>query len=258
MFFAAAAYTGWVAWDVHSSGQDGALAGAQTRSSTPSPSVEVAAPETVATPPSLGPFRKAASVADTILVIGDSTGAGSGAWVDLVARDLGDQHHVTLHAWQETPGQFEVPTTYGGPGGQVDVWNLSYPGIEADYADHLGDVPQPDVVLLDIGHDRSRRAAARAALTTLEAVGERWGDVPTAVVLQNPSAADEELQQRQAVRRLTRFAAEYGDPVIDVYSAFQQAEPGRTLVDGGSRPTQAGQRLWADVVDDALGVTGSE
>ena len=163
-----------------------------------------------------------------------------------------------MHEWDETSGQFaEVPTSYGDTGPTLDVWNLSYHGVAPDYAEHLDAVPAPDAVLLDIGHDRGPRELARAATVTLDAVGARWGDLPTAVVLQNPSVLDEEHRQRRGVQRLTRFAAEYGDPVIDVYAAFEQADPGLTFVTADSRPTDAGSRLWADVVDRALGVTTS-
>jgi hypothetical protein len=256
VLFAVAVYTGWVAWDVHDAGSDTVDAsggGSSSRSS-----VEVAAPESRITPPSLRPFRVAARKARTILVIGDSTGAGPGAWVDLVAQDLGDHRRVTLHEWDETIGQFaDVPTSYGESGRRLDVWNLSYHGVDPDYAEHLDALPAPDVVLLDIGHDRTRRALARAATVTLDGLGARWGDVPTAVVLQNPSVQDLEPQQRRGVQRLTRLAAEYADPVIDVYAAFEKAEPGQALVTDDSRPTVTGFRLWADVVDRALGVTTS-
>ena len=258
VFFAVAVYTGWVAWDVHDASSETVDASLGGSSSSPSPSVQVAAPEAPMTPPPLRPFRAASRSAGTVLVIGDSTGAGPGAWVDLVAQDLGEQHQVALHEWDESNGQFaDAPTSYGETGPRLDVWNLSYHGVDPDYAEHLDAVPPPDIVLLDIGHDRSPRELARTASVTLDAVGARWGDVPTAVVLQNPSVLDEEQQQRRGVKRLTRFAAEYGDPVIDVYAAFERADPGLTFVTADSRPTEAGSRLWADVVGRAMGVTTS-
>jgi hypothetical protein len=257
LFFVVALYTGWVAWDFHDSSADDGTASAP-RSSSPTPSVDVAAPEAPATPPPLGPFSDAASTASTILVIGDSTGAGQGAWVDLVAQDLGNQSRVALHEWDETSSQFaEQPTSYGDLGRRVDLWNLSVKGIDRDYGDFLDTVPAPDAVLVDIGHDRGPRALTRAATATLDALGARWGDVPTAFVLQNPSVLDERSQQRRGVHKLTRLAGEYAEPVIDVYTAFEQDTSGETLVADDSRPTDAGSRLWADVVDDALGVTTS-
>ena len=255
VFVAAVGYASWVAWDVTGSGPDTASVEALPTT----PSEQVAAPDEAVEPPPLGPFRAAASRASSILVVGDSTGAGTGAWVDLVAQDLGAERVVTLHQWDEQAEEFPDETSsYGDEGRQLDLWNLSYRGVDPDYPEHLGDLPRPDVVLLDIGHDRSPRAAARAATVTVDAISERWGDVPTAVILQNPSVEDEATQQRRAVRRLTRFAAEYGDPVIDVYTAFQRADPDQTLVDDDSRPTDDGFRLWADEVDRALGVTTSE
>ena len=261
MFLIVVAYTAWVAWDVHDSRSDQLAAPSRARAATPSASasVQVAAPGEPTTPPPLDPFRAAASTATNILVVGDSTGAGTGEWVDLVARDLGDHSRVSLHQWDEAAAQFDqVPTSYGDIGRRVDVWNLSYQGVAPDYPEHLDTLPPPDVVLLNIGHDRSAGAAGRAVTVTVDAIGERWGDVPTAFVLQNPSLGNEEAQQRRAVRRLTKLATEYGDPVIDVYAAFEQSGPGPTLVTAESRPTDAGSRIWADVVDRALGIPTSE
>jgi hypothetical protein len=255
VFLAVVAYTAWVAWDVRSSRSDPQASSSHSRASTPTASVQVEAPDSATAAPPLGPFRAVASKANAILVIGDSTGAGPGAWVDLVAQDLGEANLVKLHQWDEAADEFaKVPTSYGEVGTRVDIWNLSYRGVEPDYPDHLDGLTPPDVVLLDIGHDRGPGAVQRAVTVTMDAVGERWGDVPTAFVLQNPSVAADSAQQRRAVRRLTRLAAEYAEPVIDVYSAFEQAGPGQALVTAESRPTDAGSRLWADVVDRALGV----
>src|SRR4051794_10061933 len=78
------AYTGWVAWDVRTDRPAAAPRTSSAQPGTPTPSVQVAAPGVPSGPPSLDDFRTAASTARTILVIGDSTGAGRGAWVDLV------------------------------------------------------------------------------------------------------------------------------------------------------------------------------
>ena len=178
----AVVYTGWVIKDVSTSGPDEGsdlsrrCPRARRRRSRwrrrrhrPSPA-------------DLEPFTDAASEARTILVIGDSTGVGPGAWVDLVAQDLGADRQVALHEWDEDFRQFDQEaTTYGEVGDPLDIWNLSYQGVDADYPERMGALPEPDVVLVNVGHDRSPRAVERAVLVTTEAVGERWGDVPTAL-----------------------------------------------------------------------------
>ena len=121
--------------------------------------------------------------------------------MDLVAENLGEARTVSLHSWDEAAEQFaEAPTTYGEAERRLDIWNLSYRGVAADYPEHLGDLPQPDVVLLNVGHDRSPRAVERAVAVTTDAIGERWGDVPIAFILQNPSVGDAEQPQDRAVR----------------------------------------------------------
>ena len=153
-----------------------------------------------------------------------------------------------------TSGQFDQEaTTYGEAGDPLDIWNLSYQGVDADYPERMGALPEPDVVLVNVGHDRSPRAVERAVLVTTEAVGERWGDVPTALILQNPSTGDDERQQARAMDRLTTVATETGYPVVDVYGAFEQADE-QALINDESRPTEEGSRLWADVVGEALAV----
>ncbi|MET0837702.1 MAG: SGNH/GDSL hydrolase family protein [Marmoricola sp.] len=248
-----AVYTGWVIKDV-SSEPDVPAELAEAVPAGPSESVQVAPPEESTDPAPLRPFTEAALEARTILIVGDSTGAGPGSWVDLVAQNLSADRRVSLHGWDESSDRFdEDPATYGEAGRRLAIWNLSYQGIEADYPEHMSDLPQPEVVLFNIGHDRGPRAITRAVGATTDAIGERWGDLPVAFVLQNPSVGDEERQQDRAVRKLTELATQYDYPVIDVYSAFQRAGGEQELVTEESRPSADGAALWADVVTDALG-----
>ena len=146
----------------------------------------------------------------------------------------------------------EEGQSYGEGADRLDIWNLSYHGIEPDYPDHLDDLPRPDAVLVNIGHDRSAREASRAVVVTTEAIGTRWGDVPTALILQNPSTGDDERQQDRVIRRLTTVASEFGFPVIDVYGAFERGDV-EALIDDDSRPTEEGSRLWAETVEASVG-----
>ena len=168
-------------------------------------------------PPRLGPFRQAVTKSRTILVIGDSSGDERGEWVDLWAQDLASNRKVTYHQWDSFAGFTASPTVYGtsklyGSDKPMEIWNLSYQGVDADYAEKLIDVPvKPDAVILNVGHDRNRHQLRRTIGTTIDAVNQRWGEVPTALVLQEPSAGDEAQRQEAAVFRVRSLAIKYGD-----------------------------------------------
>ena len=125
-----------------------------------------------------------------MLVVGDGTGDEPGEWVDLVAQDLGAGRQVTLHRWDDAADAFAAPVVYG-TGKPLDLWNLSYPGTTPAYCQRLGEVgATPGAVIVSVGHDRDARAVTRTLTATTRAVTTRWDDLPTALVLQNPSTGD--------------------------------------------------------------------
>lgn len=246
-----AVYAAWVIRDVSAPAVTSSTSSGSP--SSPSPSVSVDPPQAPATPPGLGQFRKAAAKTKTLLVIGDSTGAGPGAWVDLLAQDLAKKRAVTLHQWDDLAQQFAPTPTVFGSGRALAIWNLSYPGVKADYAEHLDEVAdRPGAVILNIGHDRDRRALGRTVRTTTAGIDKRWGDVRIAWVLQNPSTGAAAKMQEAAVDRLTALATEKRVPVIDVHSEFRTRGNFARLLSDDSHPSVAGSRLWADVVGRAL------
>lgn len=205
------------------------------------------------TPPKLTKFRQAVAKTDNILVIGGSTGSDLGEWVDLWAQDMAKTHAVTLHQWNPGTGKFgEFPPIYGkGPG--LAVWNLSYPGLEADYAEKLANVAQkPGAVIINVGHDRDKASVRKAVRTTSKAIRKRWGRVPTALILQNPSTSDAAKQQETAVAYVKTLATKDQVPVIDIHAAFVKAGDVGSLLRDGAQPNNAGSRLWADALEKAL------
>ena len=242
VFVVAVGYTAWVAWDVTASGPDTASVEALPTT----PSEQVAAPDEAVEPPPLGPFRAAASSASTILVVGDSTGAGTGAWVDLVAQDLGAERVVTLHQWDEQAEEFpdgRRPTATGSPARHLEP---QLPGS------------RPRLSRAPGGPAAARRRAARHRPRPLSegrgarrnrdggrhrrAVGRRPDRLHPAEPVRG-GRGDAAAPSRAPAHR---FAAEYGDPVIDVYTAFQRlvllrhsstTSPGRPATASGSGPT---------------------
>ena len=215
-----------------------------TASATPEPT----------TPARIGPFRRAAARSTTLLVVGDGSGDDPGEWVDLLAQDLGAGRQVTLHGWDDATGAFAAPVVYG-TGKPLDVWNLSYPGTTPAYAARLDDVTAtPGAVVLSVGHDRDARSVNRVLTATRRAITATWDDLPTALVLQDPSTGRARKQQAQAVDAVRARAVRDRLPVIDVRSVFAGADsPGALLADA-SNPSAAGSRLWADTVGSALGL----
>ncbi len=161
---------------------------------------------------------------------------------------------MQLHQWDlGAPGFTGDPVVYGSGRPPMAIWNLSYPGVAADYAPKLEDVATaPDVALISIGHDRNRQAISRAIRTTSAAIERRWGDVPTAWVLQNPSVEPSAGQQETAVEVIRSLAVTEQVPVIDVHARFQRADNLQDLLVDDSRPNDAGSRVWADTVRRTL------
>lgn len=242
-------YAGWVIQHVGASpgarapGQRPALPGAGASGPTQEPRQ----------PASLEPIRKAIATRSDLLVIGDASGDEVGEWVDLWAQELGRRRQVTVHFWDGADGAgFSSPPAIYGVGRPLSIWNLSSAGTRVDFAGSLSQVPvKPGVVLLNLGHGREGRTLERAVQRTRIAVSRRWGRVPTAWVLQNPTTVAPRAQEA-AVGRLRSVAIEKRVPVIDVQAAFEDSPPLRALLTSGSFPNAAGSRVWADAVQAAL------
>jgi hypothetical protein len=243
-------------WLVRSAG--GSPPSLGTATSAPRVSSSASSPAPSSEPTRLGPFRKDVANSRTILVVGDSSGDEFGEWVDLWAQDLASNRKVTYHQWASGAGFTASPAVYGtsklhGSEKPMEIWNLSYQGVAADYAKNLSDVPvRPDTVILNIGHDRDRGLLDRTIRTTTDGVNVRWGDVPSALVLQNPSTGAEAKGQEEAVFEVRSLAMKYRMPVIDAHAAFLKAGDVKDLLVDGRRPNERGSRVWADAVAAAL------
>ena len=194
-----------------------------------------------------------------ISVLGDSTGNDPNEWVATWAEHLGETHRVTMHRWQGEQGRYNEARTlsYGTSGSPVVIWNISEPGATASYpADKLdaGQPEQPDVVILNFGHNNHKTNVGSQLGQVRQSLAKQWRtDLPTVVVLQNPGGNKHGAGQRETLVAVAQWAKEGRVPTINVASAFENAENQSLLMYDDIHPNAMGSRLWADVVEEALG-----
>ena len=180
-----------------------------------------------------------------VLVLGDSTGDGADEWVRLWAAD----EDLYVSNWQDG--------YYAGGGEQTRLWNASMQDeATADDAldqwSELQPESDPDVVLLNYGHYYDSGKQARKSLASLhEQIEEDLPDAAVVVVLQNPEAEDADAPVRKAIGKWAKGA---GLPTIDVAEAFEESDLlAEDLRLTEEQPSEAGQELWAETVQEALG-----
>lgn len=199
-----------------------------------------------------------------VLALGDSTGNDVGEWTFRWAQALAETRPTSIVPWNEwtEDGYIEpevlssavAPRADGVVLGEVVVWSGHQSGAPASYpANRIGAmVPeQPDLVVLNYGHNNTVRDVADELDRTLEALRAQVGDqVPVVVTLQQPQYADENAPVREAVQAWARAR---DLPVIDVAARFNERDdPGELLTDA-LHPNDEGSALWAQVVAEALG-----
>jgi len=180
-----------------------------------------------------------------VLVLGDSTGDGPDEWVRLWAQSEG----LYVSNWQDG--------YYAGAGDETGLWNASMQDeATADDAaenwDTVRPESDPDVVLLSYGHYYDSGDEATESLATLhEQLEEDLPDAAVLVVLQNPEADDADAPVREAIGQWAKGA---GLPTIDVAAAFEESDlPADDLRLTDTQPSEAGQELWVETVQDRLG-----
>lgn len=189
----------------------------------------------------------------TIAVLGDSTSNERSEWVHLWAAMLAEDRPVTISHWNESDG-----TTYNGPdvlsedgeGSEVTIWSGSIAGATAATAADLlpAILPErPDFVIYNYGHNSPVDEVADHFDALHAGIEDRYGDVPTIVILQNPQLDDRAADVREAVEA---WADDNGADVIDIAAVWPQAS-WPWLVDE-VHPSPQGQQLWAETVAEAL------
>ena len=180
-----------------------------------------------------------------VLVLGDSTGDGPDEWVRMWAESEG----LYVSNWQEG--------YYAGASEETRLWNASMQDeATADDALEQWDTVRPDndpdVVLLSYGHyDDSGDEATESLAKLHEQLEEDLPDAKVVVVLQNPEADDANAPVREAIGTWAKGA---GLPTIDVAAAFEESDlSADDLRLTEKQPSEAGQELWVETVQEALG-----
>ena len=218
---------------------------------TPMTSAPLPSPKSVA----LGEVDLARTDSVTISVLGDSTGNDATDWVILWAQHLAEDCKVVVHRWNATKQQYEKdPLLYGTGAKTVTISNASQPGADADFA--VGIVPtvqpkQPDLVIYNFGHNNTSLNVGPQLSATQNAVASQWGQIPSVVMVQNPGQHAHGLVQKETLIAVARWADANGEPPVVVRSAFEADLP-RLMLDD-VHPNQAGMKVWARVVEAAIG-----
>lgn len=213
-----------------------------------------------------GPLEQARAVLQreertVVLVLGDSTGNDRGEWTYRWAEALAGSRPTFIAPWNEwtEDGYVEAEALAGnGSGGEglgeILVLSGSQTGARAGYAApriELLTPEDPDLVILNLGHNNGVDDVTDGLQETVDALRSRVGDdVPVVVTLQQPQAGDQNAEVRQAV---ASWAQEQGLPTIDVASRFLAEGQPEALLTDAVHPNDAGSALWAEVVADTLG-----
>ncbi len=209
---------------------------------------------------SLASARKTLRTTSSMVVLSDSKGTDPSTWVVQWARMLAIDRRVAIRTWEPVEQKFAARrTVFGrGLGHRLVIWSMAQPGSTADFSViRLPLIPaaNPGLVVLDYGRNNSADHRITGSLARArEAVQARWGEVAQVFLLQNPGAGKFAALQEDNVAALRAWAAKEELPVIDVWSAFEEA-PGPTslLLADEENPNEAGSRRWAQVVARALG-----
>ena len=208
--------------------------------------------------PALAPARAVVTSAKPIVisVLGDSTSNARQEWVHRWALDLSADRPVTISHWNEaTQTGFVEPDelSNSGDGSPVTIWSGSQSGASAAYS--LGFLStlipeQPDLVLLNYGHNQTPESVSTDFPALLEALRATFGEVPVVVVLQQPQIDDANAQVRGLIEE---WADSEGLATIDVAAAFLATGDYTDLLSDELHPNDAGSRLWEQTVAVALG-----
>lgn len=211
---------------------------------------------------------RAAQEDATLLVLGDSTGAGITRWVYLLAQRLAalfPAYTVLYRAWNDTGQTYDAAVTLqtGTAGRTLTIYNGSVSGSISTYPQTRWATMAPvapQLVLVNFGHNNVGSTTYRAAHYGLtRQVQERWPSAGLVSIGQNPRAptdngsgfaadrANDLVRQRQVME----LCASEGYGFINVTQRFldDPAYATTLLHPDGLHPSDAGgSPAWADEV----------
>lgn len=199
----------------------------------------------------------------TLAVFGDSTGNADDEWVYLLAAQLSAKYDrpVVIHDWSVDANSYSGETPVGdGSNAPITIWNGSASGQSAGYSlSNFATIApqQPDLAIVSHGHNEtSVRQAIEEVDGLLRMVATAWPQRPAvALVLQSPRLDADAARQDQVVEALRARYTGGAVSLIDVHAAFRSRPSLPDLLSADLlHPNAAGEQLWAETVEAALGV----
>lgn len=201
-----------------------------------------------------------------ILILGDSTGNATDEWVYLWGTQLGADvptHTIRYRLFTDGSGWGSESSIDTGSGSKsIYIDNCSIPGanVHFPYGENRADIYSLsrtyDLVIFSFGHNDGTSANYAAVFAAYsEAVIEAKQMNPRAVIcatLQNPRT-DDTAHSFKVVQAWREIGELHGLGLINVHDVFNALGNPAGLYTDATHPNAAGMRVWASVVNQALG-----
>ncbi|MBW4094573.1 MAG: SGNH/GDSL hydrolase family protein [Acidobacteria bacterium] len=199
----------------------------------------------------------------TMQVVGDSTGAGPARWVHVLAARMSAKYDrpVELHEWANASNSYSAPTIVGiATGAPIVIWNGSASGKGTQYSldNWAAMVPtRPDIVVINHGLNMPDAPSAKAGVAAIISRALLQWPKPTAfaITIQSPRLDSGAATEDVVTAMLRQNWAAGPVAEIDVYKAFKETgSVAPLLVSDHLHPSSKGAEIWADTVQNALGL----
>jgi hypothetical protein len=200
----------------------------------------------------------------SIVLVGDSTGVGTGAWFQIMATMIAPSwptRTVRIRNWNTTTHTYDAPSTLQTGSGSrvVDFYNASEPAtntffpIDVDFDTRLASI-QPTMCLISEGHNEGTSSTNRDVVTSAminlcESITEVCPSTDLVLVGQNPETNN--TNQTRCSGWYRQIAGQRGYGYMSILEAFL-ADSRWALGTGGGgimsdavHPNNAGYTLWA-------------
>lgn len=188
-------------------------------------------------------------------------------WIYKFTDHINDTYNrmSIVHYWSTETSSYTNQISIGDPALPLtEIWvgsDAKLHAAEAASQFQLLAPQRPDIAIVNFGFHEEGYPQARQSFETLEGlIKTNWVNPPAmAVVLQNPRVDRRELTTRQ-FKITSALRTQYGAPrndvrIIDIFEAFLKTTGTADLVDpNGYTPNQRGNDLWAETVQEALGI----
>jgi lysophospholipase L1-like esterase len=201
----------------------------------------------------------------TVLVVGDSTGDGTGEWPEQMSKwlaTLDSKVRVEFTTWGDGGSTYPSTTVVqagDGTMGTVVVYNCSVGGKTTQYflAPYFGPMisdVQADLVFVNLGHNHTTGAAEPFFRDDLTALVERITltspNSEVVLLTQNPRTDSSAVQQADRRHTIYKIAGTLGVGVIDTYRLFVLPDGSANasyLLDALHPNLTAEQLMWSEI-----------